>query len=219
MAAKKTKPAAAKKATARAKTPPASAEPESVRAFVALDLDTLSLRRVARLADRLRMSSGAPSATWVPPNKMHVTLKFVAELPLALAPRLTKALAAMVEGHDAPKACALRLTGFPSKEEAEVVVVELTDDSGQLGKLAARVEKLATELGLPREKRAYRPHVTLARLRMAFDGRRWLRDELAEIAGDCRAGGLTLYKSILGEEGSTYVPLARFAYSTSTQTS
>ena len=34
----------------------------TLRAFVALDLDPMSLRRVVRVADRLRMGSGAPSA-------------------------------------------------------------------------------------------------------------------------------------------------------------
>ena len=37
----------------------------TIRAFVALDLDPMSLRRVVRVADRLRMGSGAPSATVV----------------------------------------------------------------------------------------------------------------------------------------------------------
>jgi 2'-5' RNA ligase len=194
-------------------------EEAPIRAFVALDLDTLSLRRMARLADRLRMSSGAPSATWTPVGKMHVTLKFAAALPLAAVAPLGKALGAMVEGHDAPAACSLRLEGFPSKEKAEIVVAELADESGHLAKLAARVEKLVAKYKVPAETRAYRPHVTLARLRLEYDGRRWLRSELAEVAGDCRAGGLTLYRSIPGSEGSTYVPLARFLYSTSTHTS
>ena len=201
------------------KTKPVKAKSESLRAFVALDLDTLSLRRMARLADRLRMSSGAPSASWTPPIKMHVTLKFAAALPLSAVAPLGKALAAMVEGKAAPRACLLRLEGFPSKEKAQVVVVELADESGDIGKLAARIETLTSKYAVPVEDRAYRPHVTLAHLRLAYDGRRWLRDELAEVAGDCRAGGLTLYRSIPGEEGSTYEPLARFAYSTSTQTS
>jgi len=94
----------------------------TVRAFVALDLDPMSLRRVVRVADRLRMGSGAPSATWVPGPKMHVTLRFMAALPEATIAALSKSLGALCEGKAAPKPCALRLAAFPTIEEAEIVV-------------------------------------------------------------------------------------------------
>ena len=55
----------------------------AIRAFVAIELDQMSTRRVARLADGARMASGAPSAVWTPAAKIHVTLKFMAELPAA----------------------------------------------------------------------------------------------------------------------------------------
>ena len=42
---------------------------DTIRAFVALDLDATSVRRVVRVADRLRMASGAPSATWTPQDQ------------------------------------------------------------------------------------------------------------------------------------------------------
>jgi 2'-5' RNA ligase len=185
----------------------------TIRAFVALDLDPTSVRRVARVADRLRMGSGAPSATWTPVEKMHVTLKFAGELRAAAVPLLGPALAPLVEGKGAPQACRLRLDAFPSMNDAQIVVVELEDTSGGLGKLADRVEKLLQKHGVPKEARAFRPHVTLARLKRPYDARRWLRVELAASAGECRATALTLYRSDLEADGSSYVPLARFAFS------
>jgi 2'-5' RNA ligase len=199
--------------------PNAPKAPATIRAFVALDLDTLSHRRVVRLSDRLRMSSGTPSATWTTPDKLHVTLKFIESLDEGDVEKLGKALGKLAEGAEAPPACGLRLEAFPRKQDARVVVAELTDDAGAIAGLAAKVEKLTTKLGVPVERRKFRPHVTLARLRLPFDARKWLRPELTEVAGDCRAGALTLYRSILDAEGSTYERLARFDYSTSTQTS
>jgi RNA 2',3'-cyclic 3'-phosphodiesterase len=185
---------------------------EGIRAFAALDLDPQSLRRVVRVADRLRMGSGAPSATWTPAAKMHVTLKFMEPLPVdALAP-LGKALGALVEDKPPPEPGALRLAAFPSAEDARIVVVELDDPDGSMAKLAAKIEKLALKYGIAKEDRAFRPHVTLARLKLAYDTRRWLRPELTEGAGECRAAALTLYRSDVSEEGTTYVPLARFAF-------
>jgi 2'-5' RNA ligase len=184
----------------------------TLRAFVALDLDPMSLRRVVRVADRLRMGSGAPSATWVPGPKMHVTLRFMAALPEAAVAGLAKSLGALCEGKPAPKPCALRLAAFPTIEDAEIVVVELDDVSGGVIKLAEKVDRLATKLAGAGDSRPFRPHVTLARLKRAYDSRRWLRAELVDGAGECRAQRVTLYRSDLAEEGATYTPLARFEF-------
>lgn len=195
---------------------------ESIRAFVAVDLDTKSVRRVVRLADRLRMASGAPSATWTPQGHVHVTLKFLADLSVDAVAPLAKALEALVDPAKAPKLGTCRLDAFPSVEQANVIVIELTDPQGDLSKLASKIEKLASRHGIARESRAFRPHVTLARLKRPYDSRRWLKPELAEAVGELTVARLTLYRSDLGagkDGGSVYVPLATFDYASKTQTS
>jgi RNA 2',3'-cyclic 3'-phosphodiesterase len=184
----------------------------TLRAFVALDLEPMSLRRVVRVADRLRMGSGAPSAVWVLPAQMHVTLKFMGTLPADAVEAVGKALRTLAEGKSAPQPCALRLAAFPSIEDAEIVVVELDDESGGVTRLAEKVGKLTSKLGMAGDRRAFRPHVTLARLKRPYDSRKWLRQELVDGAGECRASRITLYRSDPGVEGSTYVPLTRFDF-------
>lgn len=186
--------------------------PETIRAFLALDLDPTSLRRVARVSDRLRMGSGAPSAAWIPAARMHVTLKFVGALPAETVAPLAGALRPLVEGKPAPKASALRLDAFPAKQRAQVIVLELVDASGGLVELAKQVDKAANECGVPREQRPFRPHVTLARLKRPFDARRWLRPELADMSGECLVASLTLFQSELARAGPTHTPLARFEF-------
>jgi 2'-5' RNA ligase len=188
---------------------------ERIRAFVALDLDAKSVRRVVRVADRLRMASGAPSATWTPQGNVHLTLKFMADLPAAATPPLGAALATLVEAGKTPQLGTCRLQAFPSVEQASVVVIQLADPLGDLAKLAAKIDKLASAHGVPRESRAFVPHVTLARLKRPYDSQRWLIPELAEAAGELTALHLTLYRSDLGatkDGGATYVPLASFPY-------
>ena len=188
---------------------------ETIRAFVALDLDVKSVRRVVRVADRLRMASGAPSATWTPQGNVHLTLKFMADLPAAAVGPFGKALALLVDAKRAPEPGTCRLQAFPSVEQANVIVIELADPHGDLSKLAAKIDKLGSRHGVAREARAFVPHVTLARLKRPYDSTRWLKPELAEAAGEFTASHLTLYRSELGadKEGrAAYVPLARFAY-------
>lgn len=186
--------------------------PEAIRAFLALGLDSTSLRRVARVADRLRMGSGAPSATWAPPARMHVTLKFMGELPTATVAPLTDAVRPLVEGRPAPKAIPFRLDAFPTVQQAHVIVLELLDPSGELSELAKQVDRAAHECGLAREQRPFRPHVTLARLKRPYDARRWLRSDLATMSGECTVTNVTLFQSQLSSTGPSHTPLARFAF-------
>lgn len=190
----------------------AKEQKERIRAFVALDLDALSLRRVVRTADRLRMASGAPAATWTPADKMHVTLKFAGKLDAAAVVPIGQALRTLAEGKPAPAACTVKLDAFPKMQHANLVVAELVDAAGDLTKLAASVDKLTAKHGVPKEDRPFRPHVTLARLKRPYDARKWLRGDIAEAAGECRCASLTLYRSDLKPEGSIYVPLATFAF-------
>jgi 2'-5' RNA ligase len=161
------------------------------------------------------MSSGAPSATWTAPGKIHVTLKFIGQLPTSTVEPLRQAIGLLTDGKAAPKVGEIGLDAFPSMREALVVVATLSDAKGELAQWARRLEDRAALLGIERETRAFRPHVTLARLKRAYDARRWLRPELAVGAGECIAAALTLYRSVVGPEGATYEALARFAFASS----
>ena len=189
-------------------------KPERIRAFAALDLDAMSLRRIVRTSDRLRMASGAPAATWTPADRLHVTLKFVEKLDATAVPALGAAMRTMAEGKPPPAPCHVRLEAFPKPQQARIVVAELVDAAGDLAKLAASIDKLTAKHGVPKEDRPFRPHVTLARLKRPYDARKWLRPDIAEAAGSFRSGALTLYRSELGPEGSVYIPLASFAFAT-----
>ncbi len=189
-----------------------AAAAQTLRAFVALDLDATSVRRVARVADRLRMGSGAPSAAWTPSAKIHVTVKFLGTIAREIVNPLAEAIGRLATGKAAPSPGGFGLHAFPSPEAAELVVALLADPRGQVARLALRVEKIASKHGVPVETREFRPHVTLARLKLPYDVRRWLRPELAPGTDTCRIARLTIFESRPGDQGSTYVPLATFPY-------
>jgi RNA 2',3'-cyclic 3'-phosphodiesterase len=184
---------------------------DTLRAFVALDLDSMSTRRVARVADRLRMGSGAPSASWTAPAKMHVTVKFLGDVPREKVTPFAKTLEPLVAGA-APGPAPFRLDALPSVAAAHMVIAVLDDPGGEIGRLAALVDKAARALGVPPSKRSFLPHVTLARLKVPYDVRRWLRPELAPGTDNCGFSSLTLFESKLTDQGSTHSPLARFEY-------
>jgi len=150
---------------------------------------------------------------------MHVTVKFASELPVDTAEPLGAALAPLAAAFAAAPAYPLRLEAFPTARHARVVVLELADASGVLQGLAASIDELFATYRVPKEDRPFRPHLTLARLKRPFDARRWLGAQSAELASSepgrvtsARVTALTLYRSKLGANGSSYVALARHTF-------
>lgn len=190
-------------------TPAPSAEATSTRAFVALDFDEASHDVVDAAAAKLR-ATAPPQAglRWTAPEQLHVTVKFLGRVSDAVLAAFGDAVRAVgVEG----ATIGGRLEGvsaFPSLARASVLVGALVDPSGGLATIARRFEEAARVAGIPPEERAYRPHVTFARLRAPRNLRPWIEANALNRA-DVRFGTLTLYRSDLSPSGARYTPLAR----------
>jgi len=111
-----------------------------------------------------RLSATVPGVRWVPPENLHVTLKFIGQCEDARVPRLVQAM------RQASEALPIRLEiggvgGFPSQSSARVIWVGADDGTGRVKKVYEVLDKGAEKCGFPREKRAYRPHITIGRAR------------------------------------------------------
>jgi 2'-5' RNA ligase len=182
---------------------------ESFRAFVAFDVDDASVRRIAKLAARLRESARAPRASWSPVDKMHVTVKFFARIEAHHAAAIGDALASFVAPASAIVAPALAVSAFPSLSRASILIVPIDDPVGRLAAIADAVSAHAESLGYAREARAFKPHVTLARTKAPFNARRWLEAIALDPIDRVTFTALTLYKSVLGSNGSEHTAIAR----------
>ena len=140
--------------------------PQTVRVFVALDLPAHAkevLREtVQELADVL------PSGIrWVDPSGIHLTLKFLGDVD---AGRVEDLLSAMGTAARRFESCSLplALSGlgvFPNAREPRVLWAGVKGDLEALGRLQTLVDKALNELGFALERRPFRPHLTLGRVR------------------------------------------------------
>lgn len=105
----------------------------------------------------------APDFRWVPPERLHLTVRFLGEQPLSIVPELRSGIDAAVSRHaDAP----LQLGGigaFPNFRRARVLWMGVLPHP-RLELLHHDVEAACVALGFEPEGRAFRPHVTLARV-------------------------------------------------------
>ena len=163
-----------------------------IRAFVALDLDATSLRRVVRLADRLRMGErrAERDVDAARQDARDAQVRRPSSPRERVGARSGKALARAGRGQaGAARRAPLRLDAFPSVEEARVVVAELVDaergarrsSPRKVDKLAAQARRPKEDARLPPARDARAPEAPLRRAPVAAR-RSWPRSP-----GECRA--------------------------------
>ena len=134
-----------------------------LRLFVACELPPAVRDALGRLQDELR-ARGAGRLRWVRPEGIHLTLKFLGEVPAVRRDAVESALAAAVVSPFALDVRLGSLGGFGGQQRLRVIWVGLEGDIEGLAGLAALVEEALRPLGFPREGRPFAPHLTLARV-------------------------------------------------------
>ena len=190
-----------------------------MRLFVALDLDPDIRTRIAQFMDGVR--GFAPDARWVSAESLHITLKFVGEWPTERLEELKRALAG-VRGQ--PAEITFSGTGFfPAPKSARVFWIGI-QAGPELASLAAAIDTVTSALNIESEKRAFAPHLTLARTgsgrpqRMSSDrgnaSFKRLQEKLAAMPapafGTMSPREFFLYESKLSPKGAQYTKLQSF---------
>ena len=129
-----------------------------VRIFIGIDLDEDIRSKISRFLEGV--SPFAPEARWVRPESLHITLKFIGEQKPEQVEAITQKLR-RIEW----RPFEIRLSGygfFPTAQAPRVfwIGIQAGPDSA---KLALDIDSAMAELGIPREERAFSPHLTLAR--------------------------------------------------------
>ena len=195
-----------------------------MRLFIALDIDDAIRERLGRFVEGVR--NFAPDARWVKPESLHVTLKFIGEQPDAAVEKIKQALGAVTA---ATTEINFRGYGFfPTTKSARVFWIGM-EAGTPLAALAATIDEKMAALGIPKEDRAFSPHLTLARAAGGSGSPRrqrgdhpnrafsYLLDKLSALPvpefGAMKPREFFLYQSQLSPKGSKYTKLARFMLS------
>jgi RNA 2',3'-cyclic 3'-phosphodiesterase len=176
----------------------------SVRLFVALDVPDDARGALARFRD-----AAADPAIWRPvrDEALHLTLAFLGHRPEEDVEAAAAVVAAVPDA--APPLCLAGALLLPPRR-ARVLCAEVEDVHGVLAALQATVSERLEAAGLyTPERRPFRPHATVARLRTGARPPRSVDAAPEPLAFPGAA--VTLYQSVLRREGAHYEPLARSA--------
>lgn len=176
-----------------------------MRLFLALELAPALLGALESAIAPLRAE--APEIAWVPPQKRHLTLKFLGEVPDDRVASVVALAGAVANGH---RPFAMRLGGigaFPNFRRARVVWIGVEAEP-RLELLHHDLEVAGETRGFEIEGRAFRPHITLARVRVPLAADHMRRVARAarriDFSAEQEIARITLFESAVVQAGASY---------------
>lgn len=186
---------------------------EQVRSFVAIELPDRLKDELRGLEEQLK-SAGNRAVKWVDPQSIHLTLKFLGNVPTGTLAEIIKAMEGVMAGIPPFHLEVKELGVFPNLRRLQIIWVGLTGDLEPLRQLQKKVESALAPLGFPPEAREFTPHLTLARVRegMPPDERERLGKLVIStrfaVATSIDVDAISLMRSQLTRAGAIYSRIA-----------
>ncbi|HBR18047.1 MAG: 2'-5' RNA ligase [Deltaproteobacteria bacterium RIFCSPLOWO2_12_FULL_43_16] len=178
-----------------------------VRAFIAIELPSIIVKSLGEIQDNLRDTTN--KITWVKPDNIHLTMKFLGNIETDKAHAIEKILKNIVSQISIGKLSVEGVGAFPTINNPRVIWVGIEDDKNLL-KIYTQLEDGLASLGFKKEDRPFKPHLTLGRVKFLKD-KKGLKERLEKLADIKLASfivdSLILFKSELTPEGSLYTKL------------
>ena len=184
--------------------------PALLRTFVAVEIPAEVRAALAAVQSHLRQRR--VRARWVRPQGMHLTLKFLGDIPADQVPSVAGALRTAAGVHVGFSLAAAGIGVFPGLRRPRVIWAGFSIGAGPLACLQARIEEGLAAVGFSREDRPFRAHLTLGRCSEPV-APAVMAEAVNFFAGKCfgefGVRGLVLFQSDLTPDGPVYAALAR----------
>ena len=150
----------------------------------------------------------SPDFRWQDEEQLHITLRFIGAVDRPLADDLADAL-----GRVRAERFSVRVSGVGRFEQRSAGALWAgVEPKGPLAALAARIDRACQTAGLDAERRAFHPHITLAR----WNGRRtrevaeFLERRRGLVSDPFEVDGFALFESHLSRHGAHYEQVATY---------
>ena len=183
------------------------------RVFCAIDLPRDLTQKLAIHIEQLKKETGVKNG-WTRPDNIHLTLRFLGNIPVADVRKLSQAAARAVKSLAPFKLTAEHCGAFPTHGPPRVLWIGITDSSAQLARLYERLDEECAAVDFPKETRPFHPHLTLARIRYPANARApgAAHRALDFPPSEFEVTELLVIRSELGKEGSKYTTVSRHLF-------
>lgn len=183
-----------------------------IRTFIAAEIPPSVRDKLSRQLTAFKTS--APLVKWSHPENLHLTLRFLGDVK---EDELDELFDATEDAVAAIPAFALEIRGvgaFPNWRHPRVVWAGCGEGTEDALALASAVEESCVDLGYERERRPFRPHLTLGRVKQPADAY-GLAEAVMGLEGKpfgyIDIDSVVVFMSTLRRGGPVYSPMARIA--------
>jgi len=137
---------------------------EQLRSFIAIELPEDAKQGLARLRRELQRDEHR-FVKWVDAQGIHLTLKFLGNIPAKRVAEITEAIGKAAQGISPFRLDISGIGVFPSLNQVRVFWVGIGGEVDKLSRLQQNIDSALATLGFAKEERPFVPHLTLARIR------------------------------------------------------
>ena len=135
----------------------------SIRTFIAIEIPKDIRNQIAKLQSGVKGLGG--KITWVKPENMHLTLKFLGDTDESLIENISEKLSQLALSFNQFEIKVKGVGAFPNFRRAKIFWVGTETDSSALIELAKKIDQQMSGFGYDREKRRFSAHLTMGRVR------------------------------------------------------
>jgi 2'-5' RNA ligase len=182
---------------------------KTFRAFIAIGLSSEVMRWLRDARAGLEPVFPASSVRWTNPTGIHLTLKFLGEVPIRSVDGIRSAMDEASLGCQPFRLFVEGLGCFPTDARPRVIWAGIRRNAALMD-LQKRLEDALQRVGFPKERRPFSPHLTLGRVRNGVPGGelgnigRAVKHAPEKAAVEMEVAGYDLMKSILRPTGAEY---------------
>jgi len=187
---------------------------ETIRSFIAIELPENTKKELRQLEDALRGKCPEGCARWVSPDGIHLTLKFLGNVPQDKISAITRAIENASVGFSPFELKVTEIGVFPNERRIQVIWVGVSGELEKLKALQKSIDENLRPLGFEPESRPFTPHLTIARIKESTttDDRKRLGEIVSatkcELTFPIRVQSVSLMRSQLTPQGAIYHRIA-----------
>jgi len=187
---------------------------DTIRAFIAIKLPekiTVSIRKIQE-----GLSSYGFKVKWVRPENIHLTLKFLGNIDRADTEKVGSAISESVKTYAPLSLIAKGIGVFPNIKRPRIVWTGVAEQRNRLAGLQRHLDDHLESIGFQREKRPFKGHLTIGRVKQRIDSNRLMEamKECAKFESEAFIiNEIVLFKSELNPTGAVYTQLMSASFS------
>jgi RNA 2',3'-cyclic 3'-phosphodiesterase len=175
-----------------------------IRTFIAVDIDSATRKSISRIQDLLKSSQA--DIKFIEPDNIHITLIFLGNINSDQIQELEKALKIPPLKREPFKVLPSDIGCFPNEKNPRILWLGIAEGRENLIDLNREL-LLRLEQFYPKEKRAYKPHITIGRLKSnknIAELKKRLSNIPKQVFNPIKVDSLSFIKSKLSQDGPKY---------------